>query len=219
MYVISFEEEWEQVKDDFPINMMTVRCDSPRGVDGKLPEGQTFHRDRVNPYIREVKKLVPDAVIILEDLKEGTNIDYADPSFDCGILCRGKGSHESWDIPWKEVPFMKDSAVKKYKKAEINTTQYIETVKARIRFLLNAYPNKKDEIFATMPKSYNSIDINIFRDLRDKVIFPLYIKHEELLRNGMNHFGVELNVLQDGTLVPFEISVPDRFKEKENQKR
>lgn len=239
MYVISSEEEWEQVKDDFPINMMTVRCDSPRGVDGKLPEGQTFHRDRVNQYIREVKKLVPDAVIILEDLKEGTNerihtrggfnldikigdyvyIDYAGPSFDCGILCKGKGSHESWGIPWKEVPFMKDSAIKKYKKAEINTTQYIETAKARIKFLLNAYPNKKDEIFATMPKSYNSIDINIFRNLRDKVIFPLYIKHEELLRNGMNHFGVELNVLQDGTLVPFEISVPDRFKEKENQER
>lgn len=87
---------------------------------------------------------------------------------------------------------MKDSAIKKYKKAEI---------------------------FATMPKRYNNIDINIFRDLRDKVIFPLYIKHEELLRNGMNHFGVELNVLQDGTLVPFEISVPDRFKKKENQER
>lgn len=239
MYVINSEEEWEQVKDEFPINMMTVRCDSPRGMDGKLPEGQTFHRDRVNQYIREVKKLVPDAVIILEDLKEGTNerihtkgginldikigdyvyIDYAGPCFDCGILCRGKGSHESWCIPWKEVPFMKDSAVKKHKKAEINTTKYIETVKARIKFLLNAYPNEKDEIFATMPRRYTSIDINIFRDLRDKVIFPLYIKHEELLRDGMKHFGVELNVLQDGTLVPFEISVPDRFKEKENPER
>jgi hypothetical protein len=236
MYVINSEEDWEQVKDEFPIDMMTVRCDSPRGIEGKLPEGQTFHRDRVNQYIRDVKKLVPDAVIILEDLKEGTNerihtrggfnldikigdyvyIDYAGPSFDCGILCRGKGSHESWVIPWEEVPFMKDSAVKKYKKTEINQTQYVETAKARIKFLLDAYPDKKDEIFETMPKRYNGIDINIFRDLRDKVIFPLYIRHEELSRDGMNHFGVELNVVKDGTLVPFEIDVPGRFEEKED---
>ena len=239
MYVINSEEDWKKVKDEFPINMMTVRCDSPRGIEGKLPEGQTFHRDRVNQYIRDVKKLVPDAVIILEDLKEGTNerihtrggfnldikigdyvyIDYAGPSFDCGILCRGKGSHESWAVPWEEVPFMNDSAVRKYKRTEINETQYIETAKERIKFLLHAYPDKKDEIFETVPKRYNGIDINIFRDLMDKVIFPLYIRHEELSRDGMNHFGVELNVVQDGRLVPFEIDVPERFKEKESQER
>ena len=110
MYVINTEEEWEQVKEEFPINAMTVRCDCPRGVEGKLPEGQTFHRDRVNQYIKDVQKLVPDAVIILEDLKPGTNerihtkggfnldikignyiyIDYVGPSFDCGMLCKGK---------------------------------------------------------------------------------------------------------------------------------
>ncbi len=86
MYVINSEEDWEKVKDEFPINMMTVRCDSPRGIEGKLPEG-------------------------------------------------------------------------------------------------------------------------------------LYIRHEELSRDGMNHFGVELNVVQDGRLVPFEIDVPERFKEKESQER
>ena len=53
----------------------------------------------------------------------------------------------------------------------------------------------------------------------DKVIFPLYIRHEELSRDGMNHLGVELNVVQDGRLVPFEIDVPERFKEKESQER
>lgn len=233
MYVINTEEEWEQVKEEFPLFTMTVRCDCPRGVEGRLPEGQTFHRDRVNQYIKDVKKLVPDAVIILEDLKPGTNerihtkgganldikigeyiyIDYAGPSFDCGILSRGKGSHESWVIPWEEVPFIDDTFIRKYKVGEINQTQYWETAKVRIDFLIDAYPDKKDEILATMPKSYKGIEKRVFRDLRDNVIFPLYIKQEELLRDGMDHFGVELNIVQDGSMVPFEISVSSRFKE------
>lgn len=232
MYIISSEEEWELVKEEFPVEAMTVRCDCPRGIDGKLPEGQTFHRDRVNKYIKDVKKLVPDGVILLEDLKEGTNerihtkggfnldikigqylyIDYAGPSFDCGILSRGKGSHESWFIPWEDVPFLNDKAVKKYKVGEINQTQYEETLKERVRFLCDAYPDMKDEILRVIPKEYKSIELNIFRDLIDQVIFPLYIRKEELIKDGMKHFGVELNVIYDGRLVPFEIVISDRFK-------
>ena len=232
MYVINTEEEWEQVKEEFPINAMTVRCDCPRGVEGKLPEGQTFHRDRVNQYIKDVQKLVPDAVIILEDLKPGTNerihtkggfnldikignyiyIDYVGPSFDCGMLCKGKGSHESWVIPWTEVPFIDDTFMKKYKVGEINSCQYWETAKIRIDFLMDAYPDKKDEILETMPKNYKTIEKSVFRDLRDDVIFPLYLKQEELLKDGMEHFGVEINVVEDGSMVPFEISISSRFK-------
>lgn len=36
-----------------------------KGVNGKLPSGQTFNRDRVKGYIQEVKRAVPNAVIIL----------------------------------------------------------------------------------------------------------------------------------------------------------
>ena len=32
--------------------------------------------------------------------------------------------------------------------------------------------------------------------------------------NGLGSFGVEVNIVEDGTLVPMEIQVPDRFKEK-----
>lgn len=232
MYVIDNEEEWERVKDQFPIDAMTVRCDCPRGIDGKLPEGQTFHRDRVNQYIRDVKKLVPDAVIILEDLKLGTNerihtkggfnldikigdwvyIDYVGPCFDCGLLSKGKGSHESWIIPWDEVPFIDDSAMYKYKRGEINQLQYDETVKIRMDFLFDAYPDKKDEIIKSMPTTYRGIEKSVFMDLRDTVIFPLYIRQEELLRDGMSHFGVEINVVKDGSMVPFEIVDSSRFK-------
>lgn len=239
MYVIESLKDWEKVEKEFPEKMMTARCDCPKGVNGKLPSGQTFNRDRVKGYIEEVKSAVPDAVIILEDMKPGSNerihtqggvtldiqigdhvyMDYVGPSFDARELCKGKAVHEAWNIPWEDVPFMKESAISKYKIAEINQKEYIETAKERMLFLIKAFPDRKDEILETMPKKYNGISRQIFRDVKEQIIFSLWIQHEELERNGLKNFGVEINIAEDGTLVPMEIQVPDRFKEKENQER
>lgn len=237
MYVINSLEDWEKVEHEFPVQMMTARCDCPKGVNGKLPNGQTFNRDRVRGYIEEVKSAVPDAVIILEDMKSGSNerihtqggvnldiqigdhvyIDYVGPGFDCRELCTGKAAHETWNIPWNEVPFLKDSAITKYKTSEISQEEYVETAKERILFLIKAFPDRKDEILQTMPKRYNGISRQIFRDVREQVIFPLWLQHEQLLRDGLGSFGVEVNVVEDGTLVPMEIEVPDRFKNKNDK--
>ena len=239
MYVINSLEDWEKVENEFPIQMMTARCDCPKGINGKLPNGQTFNRDRVRGYIEEVKSAVPDAVIILEDMKSGSNerihtqggvtldiqignhiyMDYVGPGFDCRELCIGKAVHEAWNIPWEEVPFMKDSAIQKYKTMEVNQREYIETAKERALFLIKAFPDKKDEILETIPKRYNGISRQIFRNVREQVIFPLWLQHEQLSKDGLRSFGVEVNIVEDGTLVPMEIQVPDRFKEKENQER
>lgn len=239
MYVINSLEDWEKVENEFPVEMMTVRCDSPKGVNGKLPSGQTFNRNRVEGYINEVKSAVPDAVIILEDMKPGTNerihtsggvlvdvsignhiyIDYVGPSFDCREITTGKAAHETWNIPWDEVPFMKDSAIHKYKTSEINQKQYIETAKERMLFLVKAFPDKKDEIIEAMPKKYPGIKPSLFRDIKEQVIFPLWLQHDKLSSNGLKNFGVEINVMGDGTLVPMEIDVPDRFKVKNNEER
>lgn len=239
MYVINSMEDWEKVENEFPIQMMTARCDCPKGINGKLPNGQTFNRDRVRGYIKEVKSAVPDAVIILEDMKSGSNerihsqggvnldiqigdhvyMDYVGPGFDCRELCIGKAVHEAWNIPWEEVPFMKDSAIQKYKTMEVSQREYIETAKERALFLIKAFPDRKDEILETIPKRYNGISRQIFRDVREQVIFPLWLQHEQLSKDGLRSFGVEVNIVEDGTLVPMEIQVPDRFKEKENQGR
>ena len=239
MYVINSMEDWEKVENEFPIQMMTARCDCPKGINGKLPNGQTFNRDRVRGYIKEVKSAVPDAVIILEDMKSGSNerihtqggvnldiqigdhvyMDYVGPGFDCRELCIGKAVHEAWNIPWEEVPFMKDSAIQKYKTMEVSQREYIETAKERALFLIKAFSDRKDEILETIPKRYNGISRQIFRDVREQVIFPLWLQHEQLSKDGLRSFGVEVNIVEDGTLVPMEIQVPDRFKEKENQGR
>lgn len=237
MYVINSLEDWEQVETKFPEHMMTIRCDSPKGVNSKLPSGQTFDRSRVPNYINLVKSAVPDAVLILEDMKPGTNerihtkggvnldikigdyvlMEYVGPSFDCRELCTGKATHESWNIPWDELPFMKDNSIRRYKVGTIDQKGYVATAKERLAFLINAFSDKKDEILATMPNSFQGMDINLFRDIRDNVIFPLWMQHEQLSRDGLRHFGVEINVMGNGTLVPMEIDVPERFKNEINR--
>lgn len=237
MYVINSLEDWEKVEEEFPIEMMTARCDCPKGVNGKLPNGQTFHRDRVKGYIEEVKTAVPDAVIILENMKSGTNerihtqgganiefkigdyvyIDYVGFGFDARELCLGKAVHESWNIPWNEVIFMKDSAIQLYKIYETTSEEYVETAKERIKFLIKAFPDRKDEIFQSMPPRYAKMRKQIFRDITEQIIIPLYIQQEQLSRDGLRSFCVEVNIVEDGTLVPMEIEVPDRFKEKDSR--
>ena len=234
MYVINSLEDWEKVEDEFPLTMMTARCDCPEGLNGNLPSGQTFDRDRVKDYICEVTNSVPGAVIILQDMKKGTNeriytqggvcldikigdyiyIDYVGPSFDAREICLGKATHETWNIPWAEVPFMKDDAINKYKIYQVDQEMYIQTTKDRIEFLIKAFPERVDEIFAQMPKSYKGISRSIFTDVRDKIIFPLWMQQEQLLKDGLDSLGVEINISREGILVPMEIQVPDRFKEK-----
>ena len=119
----------------------------------------------------------------------------------------------------KLLTIQKDSAITKYKTSEISQEGYVETAKERIAFLVKAFPDRADEIFEIMPKRYKGISRQAFRDIRDQVIFPLWMQHEQLLRDGLGSFGVEVNIVEDGTLVPMEIQVPDRFKANETQER
>lgn len=109
---------------------------------------------------------------------------------------------------------MNDSAITKYKTSEMSQKEYVETAKERIAFLVKAFPDREDEIFEAMPKRYKGISRQVFRDVRDQVIFPLWMQHEQLSRDGLSSFGVEVNIIEDGTLVPMEIQIPDRFREK-----
>ena len=45
------------------------------------------------------------------------------------------------------------------------------------------------------------------------------MQHEQLLRDGLGAFGVEVNIVGDETLVPMEIQVPDRFKANKTPER
>ena len=221
MYVIDSLEDWEKVKNEFPTEMMTVRCDCSRGVEAKLPGGQTFSRNQVEAYITKVKTIVPNAVIMLEDMKPGTNerihssgavcldirigdciyMDYVGPSFDCGDITKGKSAHASWVIPWNDAPFLKSSTIRKYLVSEIPQDAYEEVAEKRTETLISWYPEQQEEIKTTVPKIAPRMPSWLFGDIAEKVIFPLYLQHEKLSRDGFRNFGLELNITQSTLLL------------------
>jgi len=63
------------------------------------------------------------------------------------------------------------------------------------------------------PKRYlTGIDLELFEKMQKEVLIPLWERQEELAADGLNVFGVELNVVENNRLVPFEIEAPENFK-------
>ena len=72
---------------------------------------------------------------------------------------------------------------------------------------------RKKEIMKVFPKRYlTGIDLELFEKMQKEVLIPLWERQEELAADGLNVFGVELNVVENNRLVPFEIEAPENFK-------
>lgn len=240
-YIIDSLEEWEKVKNEFPEHNMTVRSDVPKGkgIGQDLPKGQTFDRSRVEEYIRNVKKVDSDAVAILQHMKPGTNerlhtkgamclwgavgdsikMEYCGPSSDCGDITGKASAHASWIIPWDEVLFLKSTKIRKWLRYEIDPDGYQLARESRIRDLATKYCTdvSEAEIRSTVPTSYVRMPPSMFDDIVDQVLVPLYAQREKLLRDGLNSFGFECNIVSDGRIVPMELSVPERFQNQEKE--
>ena len=111
------------------------------------------------------------------------------------------------ELPEKDELFSKTSFI--IKNLPINkNNKAIE----RMAFLISEYPDKKDEIIETMPKKYRAIKPEILRKVYNEVVLKLWIQKQEMKKDGLNKCGVEINVVEDGRLIPFELYRPERFK-------
>lgn len=232
MYVIDSIDDWLKVEDEFPEQMMTIRCDCPRGIEAKIPQGQTFERNRVINYINNTKKEIPDCVFILQDMIEGTNerihtqgacnlfinvgkeidMDYVGPGFDCGEISKGIAVHETWIIPWEEGMLLNAMSINLFKSNQINQINYEGTLKRRQDFLINSYPDKKEEILNTIPNEYKNIKISTLTNIINNLIKPICEEELLLKKDKITDFGVETNIISNGRIVPFEIALSERFK-------
>lgn len=109
--------------------------------------------------------------------------------------------------------FLKEYLMKHHQIDDVEQVDSKLTANER-QALVDAYEAKAKEILAVMPHRYKGINRQILRDVISQVIFPLYDQRGTLVRDGLKHFGVELNVVKDGTLVPLELSVGERFVQK-----
>lgn len=238
--IINYDEEWEKIKDDFP-EMITVRTDTIAGTRIPAIGGTTCLKENVPTYFAKAREKVENPYFICTKLTDGAGerihtqggfvvdveidgnvrIGYTGPSFDCRELTKGKAEHESWVIPWEEIPFVKESQFSKYRVNIIDNDAYPDTAIERMAFLISEYPDKKDEIIETMPKHYKPINPELIRKVYNEVVLKLWMQKQEMKKDGLNKCGVEINVVEDGRLIPFELYRPERFRvysKEENEK-
>lgn len=230
LYVVNTIEEWNQIKEKLP-QIVTIRVDNKKGERIPLIGGITCEKDKVEDFFYETYKKEKHPYFICMEYKDGTNervdteggfllditmggnvhIGHVGPCFDCRELTKGKAEHETWMIPWNELLFMKSSNHRKYHIQTISQEGYRNSAIERMAFLIKQYPERKKEIIEKIPKQYSPIKPYHIENLIEQVLVPLYYQSDELLKDGLEKFDVEMNILKDGTLVPMEICRPERF--------
>lgn len=231
-YIVNTLDEWREIKTKFP-DIVTCRTDS-RVDDSENVNvhGATRKKDDIDNYIIDVSKSVKNPYFICLELEEGSNeriytkggfmldfnigedvkIGYVGPGFDCGELTKGLAEHESWVIPWDKNNIKRKDACERFRKGKIIQKAYTDTAIARMAFLIKEYPYRKQEIMDVFPKKYSGVDPKLFAELQENVLIPMWESQEQLISDGLKHCGMEINVVGDNRLVPFEIETPEIFK-------
>lgn len=233
-YVVNTLEEWNQIKDKFP-ETVTCRTDSRLDLENINQHGATRPKDDIDNYIKEVKEKFRNPYFICLELEPGTNeriytqggfvldvnvgqdikIGYCGPGFDCGEVTKGISEHESWVIPWSASNITSPEAIDKFRVNKISDKEYRKSVVKRMAFLIKEYPYRKKEIcdeFFKNKAHFYGIDPKLFKKFQQEVLIPLFRSQKDLEADGLNHFGVEINVVDGNRLVPFEIEMPAIFK-------
>lgn len=239
-YVVNTLEEWRQVKDKFP-NTVTCRTDSRLDLENINQHGATRPKDDIDNYIKEVKEKFRNPYFICLELEPGTNeriytqggfvldvnvgqdikIGYCGPGFDCGEVTKGISEHESWVIPWSASNITSPEAIDKFRVNKISDKEYRKSVVKRMAFLIKEYPYRKKEIcdeFFKNKAHFSGIRPELFEKLQKEVLIPILRSKNELLADNLSHFGVEINVVKNDRLVPFEIEMPTIFKVKDTER-
>lgn len=229
LYIIEQEEDWDFIKDNFS-NRVVLRVDNKNQISSI--SAQIYDKDRVKEFIKKVKKENSNNIIICaEVLKESSErinnlgafnilgmvgdviyVDYVGPCFDCREINKGKATHQTWTIPWEDIPFLNDNNINKYQTSIISHYAYLETAKERIKFLSKAYPERISEIKKAMPKQYNGIDKYLLKQIMTQIVLEFWMKKNFLISDGLRDFCAEFNVVKGPQIIPIEISKQKTLK-------
>lgn len=238
VFSINSMEEWEKIKNRLP-EIVTVRIDSKLGEPIPKIGGTTRTKDKVPEYMKEGMQKIENPSFLCMELEKGSGervdtkggcvidatmggrvyIGYTGQCFDCRELTKGKAEHETWELSWNDIPFVKPGTENKYHTHTISQQGYRNTAVERMMFLIKEYPERKKEIISKMPKYYEKVNSSIITDIFQKVLVPMWLQKEELLKDGLTKFDIEMNILADGIIVPMEICRPERFKVKGKEEK
>lgn len=195
-------------------------------------EGHFVRKTEVEDYIRRVKQNNPNGVVLCVDTEEGTKekiktdgafnvyfnmydkmyIDFLGKGFDMGAITKGKENHETWTVDWEDILFVTPNNMNRYRQHVISDDDYLNSARRRLQHLLNI-GYSPDDIRGKIPRTYSPMSSSIKEILLEKIVFPIYCKSEELVRDGLRSFGVQGMVLNH-ELFPIEFNREVRFAEK-----
>lgn len=192
-------------------------------------EGNFVKKTEVEAYIKRVKQSNPKGAVLCIDTEEGTQekvktdgafniylemydkvyIDFLGKGFDMGAITKGKENHEAWVIDWKDILFVTPKNMNRYRKSIISNEDYLNSARRRLQHLINIGYNK-EQIQGKIPSIYTPMPLSIKEMLLNEIIFPLYCKKEDLVRDGLNSFGVQ-GMIINSKLFPIEFNRRERF--------
>ena len=218
--IIRNEEEWNNVKNKYP-ERITIRTDTLIGDTKNVRiDGAAGKKAEVPGIMKEVKRQNPNGVVLLLEVKskqpqryendggfniifnmdESIIIELVGKGFDAREITREKAVHERYVIPWNEILFlknkkdiMKNELVSKY---IVNEEEYKRTRKERMEFLSSIY-EISENIEKEVPDKYTKLNDDFIEQILNDIVFELYKKENELKKDGLNHFGVQGNIVNN----------------------
>lgn len=230
LIIVRTPEEFDEIKYELPEKFF-VRVDSPIGLPYLSNPGRWATKENAVEFIEEVNYKSKDSVTVCMDeldyvgdridtrggfnihfsIAEAMFIDYVGPGFDPAEITKGQAAHESWRIPYDDIPFLKSHLMTKYKVLQISNKEYKETIKKRKEVLLENHPERYEDI-KKISKKYRKCSHDIFELILEQIIFPLWLKQDELINDKLIEFGVQLCITKENKLAVFEINRPERMK-------
>lgn len=191
-FIIRNEEELESIYNCLP-EKFCMRADYRLGNEPVKVSGQNGTKNNVKEYLKKVKKDNPMGAIIVyynEKFCESYNVDgaiYVDfnvkdavyiecvgKGFDGREISHGTACHETYNIPWDEVPFFQESKMGQYRSKIVQPEEYLEQRDRRIKSLSNLEKIDKELLEDKIPKEYKTITQGLMQEIKDKILFPLY---------------------------------------------
>lgn len=238
-YVFDSMEEFEKIKDRLP-EIITLRADAEIGQKPTLGvRGCELQKneDEIRDYIEAVKTSNPDGVVfcmiantvqknklidgsfnVYFEYGQRVYIDYLGAGFDVGGITKGEDNHECYVIEWNELLFVKPNNMNLYRTHLVTEEEYAESAERKINFYIKKDRCSRDEASKKVPKTYKPMPPSIKQMLLDQIVFPIYIKSEEIRRYGLKSFGIQ-GMIRGGELFPIEVNRRERFAQIEDLTR
>lgn len=236
-YIVEDEADIEALLENFKgQNDFYMRSDT---AIGNIPigiEGKNGNRETILEYMKQIKEKSKElgtkgvAIIYWNGEKfcptyntdgcfyldyrtsKELIIDYVGKGWDGSALSHGSACHETYTIPWEDILFFDENNRNRYRKQIISEHAYSELRETRIKELNEKYGLPMEKCEQAIPRKYNGIKNEYFRQVINQVILPMYDSHD--LQRYYKEY-IPIAQIENGKVLVPEVILPERLRYKD----